>query len=51
MIDDYVNIKNDEVKTHEPKQGEALTPMMRQYRRGKAEIDGGVVLMFRLGDF
>ena len=31
--------------------GEELTPMMRQYRRIKAELPEGVILMFRLGDF
>ncbi len=30
---------------------EELTPMMRQYRRIKAELPAGVVLLFRLGDF
>jgi DNA mismatch repair protein MutS len=30
---------------------EELTPMMRQYRRIKAELPEGVILMFRLGDF
>jgi DNA mismatch repair protein MutS len=30
---------------------DALTPMMRQYRRIKAELPGGVLLLFRLGDF
>ncbi len=28
-----------------------LTPMMRQYRRIKSEIDSDVILLFRLGDF
>ena len=28
-----------------------LTPLMRQYRRMKSEIDPDVILMFRLGDF
>jgi DNA mismatch repair protein MutS len=28
-----------------------LTPMMRQYRRIKAELPEGVILLFRLGDF
>jgi DNA mismatch repair protein MutS len=28
-----------------------FTPMMRQYRRIKSEIDPDVILMFRLGDF
>ncbi len=31
--------------------GEELTPMMRQYRRIKAELPEGVILLFRLGDF
>ena len=31
--------------------GEELTPMMRQYRRIKAELPDGVILLFRLGDF
>lgn len=31
--------------------GEELTPMMRQYRRIKAELPQGVILLFRLGDF
>jgi DNA mismatch repair protein MutS len=30
---------------------EELTPMMRQYRRIKAELPEGVILLFRLGDF
>ncbi|MFZ4396541.1 MAG: DNA mismatch repair protein MutS [Kiritimatiellia bacterium] len=30
---------------------EELTPMMRQYRRIKAELPSGVILLFRLGDF
>jgi DNA mismatch repair protein MutS len=30
---------------------EELTPMMRQYRRIKAELPAGVILLFRLGDF
>ena len=30
---------------------ETLTPMMRQYRRVKSELDADVILMFRLGDF
>lgn len=30
---------------------EELTPMMRQYRRIKAELPDGVILLFRLGDF
>lgn len=30
---------------------ETLTPLMRQYRRMKSEIDPDVILMFRLGDF
>ena len=30
---------------------EELTPMMRQYRRIKAELPDGVLLLFRLGDF
>ncbi|MCL1920985.1 MAG: DNA mismatch repair protein MutS [Kiritimatiellaeota bacterium] len=30
---------------------QTLTPMMRQYRRIKAELPEGVILMFRLGDF
>ena len=31
--------------------GDELTPMMRQYRRIKAELPEGVILLFRLGDF
>jgi DNA mismatch repair protein MutS len=31
--------------------GEELTPMMRQYRRIKAELPEGAILLFRLGDF
>ena len=34
-----------------PPNTEELTPMMRQYRRIKAELPAGVVLLFRLGDF
>ena len=30
---------------------DTLTPMMRQYRRIKAELPAGVILFFRLGDF
>ena len=30
---------------------DTLTPMMRQYRRAKAELPPGVILFFRLGDF
>jgi DNA mismatch repair protein MutS len=30
---------------------EELTPMMRQYRRIRAELPAGVILLFRLGDF
>jgi DNA mismatch repair protein MutS len=30
---------------------DAITPMMKQYRRIKGELPGGVVLFFRLGDF
>ena len=30
---------------------EKLTPMMKQYRRVKAEMPDGVILFFRLGDF
>ncbi len=30
---------------------DTLTPLMRQYRRMKSEIDSDVLLMFRLGDF
>ncbi len=30
---------------------EALTPMMRQYRRIKSEIEADTILLFRLGDF
>ncbi len=31
--------------------GEALTPMMRQYRQIKSEIADDVILFFRMGDF
>ncbi len=31
--------------------GEKLTPMMRQYRRIKSEMQDDVILFFRLGDF
>ena len=34
-----------------PEKQDDLTPMMRQYRRIKAELPEGVVLLFRLGDF
>ena len=30
---------------------DALTPMMRQYRRIKGDLPSGVILFFRLGDF
>ena len=30
---------------------EKLTPMMKQYRRVKGEVEPGVILFFRLGDF
>ena len=46
MEDDCRNMKGEDVRGQE-----VLTPMMRQYRRVKGEIDGDVILMFRLGDF
>ena len=33
------------------KETDGLTPMMRQYRRTKEELDADTILFFRMGDF
>jgi len=48
---DAADVPSSDIAPFVPAAAESLTPMMRQYRRMKSEIDGDVILMFRLGDF